>query len=185
MPGGHIHLRFQSLAFFYRGFVIFLLFLCMSILSACGFHLRGMADVPTWLDNVAIVIETGHRDLEAFLKVNLEAYHIRVTQNPAEAHYWLIIEHDYEEEHITSVSSSTTPRQYQMTYRVRYKFQEAQGREIIPSCNVVVTRQITINNDRILGSNDEENILKKEMRRDAAIQILDRIANQTSKYHDH
>ncbi len=181
MPSGRWQLKIQSFVCASRSFAILILIVFMSILSACGFHLRGMSDIPRWLDNVAIIVETGHRDLEAFLKINLEAYQIRVSQNPTEARYWIIIEQDNEDEHITSVSSSTTPRQYQMTYRVRYKFQEAQGREIVPSSNVVVTRQITINNDRILGSNDEENILKKEMRRDAAIQILDRIANQASK----
>lgn len=157
-----------------------LLIFFSAVLTACGFHLRGMTDVPSWLNQVAIVVESGHRDLKPLLKAALETYHIQVTSDLHHAHYWLIIENDYEEQHITSVSSSTTPRQYQMTYKVRYKLQEAKGREIIPPSNVVVTRQITINSDRILGSNNEENILKNEIRREAAIQILDRIANQAT-----
>lgn len=157
------------------------LLMCCLLSSGCGFHLRGMVDMPSWLNDVAIIIESGHRDLESLLKAQLDAYHIHVTSDPNQAHYWLIIEKDREEQHITSVSSSTTPRQYQMTYVVRYRLQQAKGGDIISSSQVVITRQITINSDRILGSNDEENTLKKEMRRDAAIQILDRIANQGFK----
>ncbi|MDP3561883.1 MAG: LPS assembly lipoprotein LptE [Legionellaceae bacterium] len=154
-----------------RAFLVFVIF----FLSSCGFHLRGMIDMPTWLNNVAIIIEKGHRDLKPLLQEQLEAYHIRVTSDITHARYWLIIEQDSEQQHITSVSSSTTPRQYQMTYTVRYKLQEANGKTIIPPCNVVTTRQLTVNSNRILGSNDEEEILKKEMRQDAVIQILDRI----------
>ncbi len=163
-----------------QAFKSFLLMCCL-LLSGCGFHLRGMIDMPAWLNDVAIIIESGHRDLEPMLKAQLDAYHIQVTSEPNQAHYWLIIEQDREEQHITSVSSSTTPRQYQMTYVVRYRLQQAKGKEIIPSSQIAITRQITINSDRILGSNDEENTLKKEMRRDAAIQILDRISNQSLK----
>lgn len=148
------------------------------LLVGCGFHLRGMIDMPQWVNHVAIIIETGHRDLESLLRVQFESYHIQLDENIHQAQYWLVIEQDREEQHITSVSSSTTPRQYQITYSVRYKFQKANGQEIIPSSLIVLTRQITINSDRILGSNDEENKLKKEMRRDAAIQIIERISAQ-------
>ncbi|MDP3704543.1 MAG: LPS assembly lipoprotein LptE [Legionellaceae bacterium] len=147
-------------------------------LLGCGFHLRGITDMPAWLNDVAIIIQQANHDLEPLLKEQLEAYHIRVCSNVAVAHYWLIIEQESEQQQITSVSSSTTPRQYQMIYTLRYKLQRAKGKEIIPSSNLVVTRQLTVNSNRILGSNDEEAILKREMRRDAVIQILDRIGNQ-------
>jgi len=148
------------------------------LLTSCGFHLRGMADMPPWLNDVAIIIQNANRDLEPLLKEQLEAYHIRVCTNVAGAHYWLIIEQDIERQQITSVSSSTTPRQYQLIYSVRYKLQRANGQEIMPPTKAIVTRQLTVNSNRILGSNDEELILKREMRRDAVIQILDRIGNQ-------
>lgn len=147
-------------------------------LTSCGFHLRGMMDIPPWLNDVSIIVQNAHRDLESLIKEQLEAYHIRVCSNPNAAKYWLIVDHDDDKQQITSVSSSTTPRQYQLVYTIHYKLQHANGKDVIPPCSVVVTRQLTVNSNRILGSNDEEEILKKEMRRDAVIQILDRIGNQ-------
>ncbi|MDF1928913.1 hypothetical protein PGH45_00900 [Legionella pneumophila] len=38
-----------------------------------------------------------------------------------------------------------------------------------------MSRQLTVNNDRILGSNEEQALLVSEMRRDAAIQIINRL----------
>ena len=147
--------------------------------SGCGFHLRGMVDMPQWLENVAIIQE-GQRILAPFLQDQLEAYKINVVSQPSLAKYWLIIETESFQQQITSISSSTTPRQYQLIYTVHFKLQTAQGRTIIPSSPVIVTRQLTVNSDRILGSDEEEVITRREMRRDAIIQILNRISKSTT-----
>jgi len=131
--------------------------------------------VPSWLNNVAIVVEHAHRDLGDNLAALLKSYHIVISPTPAAADYLLIIERDDTTEEIASVSSSTTARQYQLTYKVCFKLIKKNGEEIIPSTHVMVTREVTINNNRILGSNQEEALLKSEMRRDAATQILSRI----------
>ncbi len=146
------------------------------ILVSCGFHLRGMIDVPSWLNNVYIVVQQAHRDLGPLLKDQLQAYKVQVNSDPASAAYWLIVESDAIQRNISSVSSSTTPRQYQLIYTVNFKFQKAKGPELIPTSQIIITRQITINGNRILGSNDEEAQLISEMRQDAAIQIINRIS---------
>ena len=151
------------------------------LLTACGFHLRGMADMPRWFNDVAIVLQNAHRDLEPLLEEQLQAYHIRVSPDPSSAKYWLIIEHDDVHQQITSISSSTTPRQYQLIYSLTFKLQRAKGKEILPSSQIIITREATINSDRILGSTSESELLKREMRREAAVQIIDRL----SRAHDY
>lgn len=155
-----------------------LLILTTFALAGCGFHLRGMVDADSirWLNSVAIVIQQAHRDLEPLLRNQLKAYEIKVTSDPALAQYWLIIEQEDMQQNISSISSSTTPRQYELTYTLVFKLQRAKGAEIIPSNPVVITRQITLNSDRILGSKDEAELQKTEMRRDAVIQILNRLS---------
>ena len=159
-------------------FVSRCLLLTTILLAGCGFHLRGMVDRESirWLNNVAIVIQQAHRDLEPLLREQLKAYNIGVNADPAFANYWLIIENETIEQNITSISSSTTPRQYQLIYTVQFKLQQTKGAEILPISQIVVNRQITLNSNRILGSNDEEELQKEEMRRDAAIQILNRLS---------
>lgn len=151
------------------------------LLTACGFHLRGMIDMPQWLNKITIVIQNANHDLEPLLNTQLKAYSIQVCPDPSLADYWLIIEQDNFQQHVGSISSSTTPRQYQLIYTVQFKLQRAKGQEILPTTQVVVTRQITINSNRILGSTHEEDQSKSEMRREAAIQIIDRL----SRIHEH
>ena len=46
---------------------------------------------------------------------------------------------------------------------------------IIPSTNAMVTRQFTINSNRVLGSDYEGDILRKDMDKEAALQIIEHI----------
>ncbi|MDX1836836.1 hypothetical protein DIZ81_04035 [Legionella taurinensis] len=147
----------------------------VSLLAACGFKLRGVAEMPRWLNHVAVVIQDAHRDLGPLLKEQLEAYNIVVVPNPAEAQYLLIVERDHNQQQLTSVSASTTPRQYQLVYTVRFSLVKRKGPVMIRSTQVGVSRQLTVNNDRILGSDFEESTLYNEMRRDAVMQILIRL----------
>jgi len=168
-----------------RIFYRLLLMIMMFALTGCGFHLRGVFDADSlkWLNSVAIVIQKAHKDLEPLLKSQLIAYDISVTTDPALAEYWLIVDNETITQNITSISSSTTARQYEITYTVSFKLQRAKGAEVIPFNKIVITRQITLNSNRILGSSDEEELQKNEMRRDAAMQIIYRLTLADPKPH--
>jgi LPS-assembly lipoprotein len=152
-------------------------------LTGCGFHLRGTQNMPRWLNKIAIIVQNAQPDLKPLLRDQLQAYHIRVCEDPSVASYWLVIESDHVRQQIASISSSTTPRQYQLFYTVCYQLQQANGKIIQESKQITVTRLLTVNSDRILGSNDEEDRLKYEMRRDAVMQILDSIEIQAEFRH--
>ncbi len=153
----------------------FIIGMLVLLLTSCGFHLRGMADKPSGLNNVAIVVQNAHHDLGPLLKDQLQTYAIQIN-DPTQANYLLIIEQDGRRQQITNVAASTAPRQYILTYDVQFTLVKTKGEVIIPSRHVIVTRQLTVNNDRILGSNSEEATLYNEMRRDAAIQIINRLS---------
>ena len=137
--------------------------------------------MPRWLNHIAVIIDHAHRDLGPYLTDDLESYNLIVDSSPEKAQYWLVIEQDNLQERIDSVSSSTTPRQYELTYTVQFKLMHAKGAEIFSSTQISVTRQATINSDRILGSTQEEALLIDEMRHEAAIQIMNQVSLKLSK----
>ena len=148
------------------------------LLSACGFHLRGLIDVPEWLDNVSIISKDGNKELVSLLKSQLEGYKVEVNPEPALAKYWLIINKITFQQQIVSVGASTNPRQYQLILTVEFMLQTSKGQIIKTPRTVAVSRQLTVNNDRILGSNEEETVLISEMRREAVIQIINRLSRK-------
>lgn len=144
----------------------------------CGLHLQGLYDMPKWFNNVAIVNQNVQHDLRPLIAEELRAYKIHLCHKESNADYLLILEEDKQSENITAVSSSTTPRQYQMNYIVRYKVQRTKnGKDVVPSSKAHVTRLFTINSNRILGSDYEGDLLRKEMYKDAVAQIIDHIEN--------
>lgn len=156
---------------------ILLMVICI---AGCGFKLRGWADMPAWLNNVAIIVQEAHRDLIPKLKDQLEGYGVHIA-DPAHADFLLVIENDSIKQQITSISASTTPRQYQLIYMVQFSLiNKITGKPIISSGHVLVTRQLTVNNDRILGSDSEGSTINAEMRRDAVMQIINRISRKAT-----
>ncbi len=151
------------------------IWLISSLLLGCGFHLRGTIDMPLWLNQIALVNEQAHHDLEPQLENQLKAYHIAL-RSPTQASYILIIEADKSYQQITNVAASTAPRQYTLFYEVRFKLIKAKGATILPSSQITVTRQLTVNSNRILGSDAEETTLFSEMRKEAALQIINRLS---------
>lgn len=147
-------------------------------MQGCGFHLRGIADIPEWLNNVAIISNDGDKELISMLNTTLEGYKIDVNPDPSAAKYWLVINHATVQQQIISIGASTNPRQYQLTLAIEYLLQTRKGEMVKPKRTVVVNRQLTVNNDRILGSNEEELLLVSEMRREAVILILNRLSRQ-------
>lgn len=133
-------------------------------LSACGFHLRGLIDVPEWLNNVSIISRDGNKELASVLKSQLEGYRIKVNPDPSLAKYWLIINKSNLQRQIISIGASTNPRQYQLILTIEFMLQSSKGQIIKAPRIISVSRQLTVNNDRILGSNDEESVLVSEMR---------------------
>lgn len=136
--------------------------------------------MPTSFKNVIIIKEAVHPDLATFLEARFLGYHIAVLKEPKNADYTLVLEKEHIEQNITSVSASTSPRQYQIYYAVTYSLIAKKAPPIIASHTLILTRQVTINNDRILGSDYEESLILKEMRNDAAMQIMMRISKQLS-----
>ena len=95
----------------------------ISNISGCGFHLRSIKAAPQWLRNVSIIAQPGQRELHNLLSNQLQADNIVINPDPALATYWLVIESEHIDRHIISVSSSTTPRQYQLAYSINFKLQ--------------------------------------------------------------
>jgi LPS-assembly lipoprotein len=148
------------------------------LLSACGFHLRGMIHIPAWLNNIAIISKNDDKQLISILQTQLEGYNVHVNPDDALATYWLVINQVVINRQIISIGASTNPRQYNLVLSINYMLETRKGKIIKTPRTVSVARQLTVNNDRILGSTDEEDILIGEMKHDAVVQIINQLSHR-------
>lgn len=148
-------------------------------MSACGFHLRGLMVFPSSLQNLYILVPTNGRDLKIKLEDQLKAYRVHPVPNVTQATYQLIIDDLKFTRQIANISSSTTPRQFQLIYTVEYHFIDAQGHHLIPQGRAQSQRLVSMNSERLLGSNYEQDFFMHEMEDELCTQILTTINHAT------
>jgi LPS-assembly lipoprotein len=145
------------------------------LLTSCGFHLRGFQDKPAWITELVIVNQNADRKFSDKLEKNLQGYAIEViTEDTKASPLWVTLLNDELTQDLDSVSSSTTPRQYQLTYQLHFQIQY-KNQMLINAGTLSSTRQLTINSNRILGSNDERDQLKAAMQAEVAQQLIVRL----------
>lgn len=152
-----------------------IILLSINLLS-CGFHLRGFIDLPSWLRNVSVINNTHDQELKNIVATRLKSNNITTLPCPEDADIHLVLLNEEFRQDISSVSSASSPRQYQLSYKLCFSVVKKDGTIIVPPTKINVSRQITINNNRILGSDNEEAITKREIKNNAVTQLLSRIS---------
>lgn len=76
---------------------------------------------------------------------------------------------------ILSVSSTGRVREYQLRYSILFRVNDQKGREIVPDTKVEVNRVLPYSDSAILSAGAEEQILLRDMKKDAILRIMDRI----------
>lgn len=138
--------------------------------TACGFQLRGQAQLPFKTINVPNLSQLG-----ADLARNIEAAsNAKIVDSPAEAEAILSILGEAREKVILSLNTQGQVQEYTLRYRVRFQVADGRGGDFIAPSDIVLRRDITFNN-QVLGKENEEELLYRDMRVDAVQQILRRL----------
>jgi LPS-assembly lipoprotein len=149
--------------------VAVLLALCAT--AGCGFKLRGVQTFP--FDSISVPLNT---PLGFELKRNIAAAseQTKLVDSVTEADAVLSILSEAQEKVILSLNTQGRVREYQLRYRVVYRVASPKGADFIPPTTVLLTRDITFN-DQVLAKETEEVQLYREMRSDLVQQIVRRL----------
>lgn len=143
--------------------------------SGCSFHLRGLQELPQVLNPIAVVCKNVAPSWGSILKKYLRTANLNVVDTAADARYWLLIQNEDIQKNIMSISSGSSSRQYQLIYKITFSLNQTKGKTLISEVPLLASRLLTINNDRILGSHDEEEKIMNDIRQDIARQIIYRL----------
>jgi LPS-assembly lipoprotein len=146
--------------------------LCLTV-AACGFRLRGTAEVP--FERLYVPNPTGGLALD--LKRNLQAgTRARVVDDPKDADAILAITEESRAKEILSLTGTGRVREFTLRYRVGFRVHDGKGGEYVPANTIQLQRDVTFNDAEILAKEAEEQLLYRDMQSDMVQQIIRRLA---------
>jgi LPS-assembly lipoprotein len=141
------------------------------VLAGCGFQLRGEQTFP--FDSIYV---PPNNLLATDLARNIAAgTNAKVVDSPTEAQAQFQLLGELQEKVIVALNTQGRVREYQLRYRVLFRVAGAKGFDYIPRADIVLTRDITFN-DQILSLENQEQLLYRDMRSDMVQQIMRRMA---------
>ena len=142
-------------------------------LAACGFQLRGTAEVP--FSTIYVPTVAGGIGLE--LKRNIQAgTNAKVVDDPKRAEAVMEFTEETRTKDILSLTGTGRVREFQLRYRVGFRVHDGKGGEFIPQTSIALTRDITFNDTDVLAKEAEEQLLFRDMQSDMVQQIMRRLA---------
>src|SRR5690606_19066009 len=145
-------------------------------LCACGFQLQGRTKLPAPLSTTYVQAEDEQSDFVVNLRKALIASGARLTARSSEAKSTVDILEDRVTERVLSVSASNIPREYELTYTVRFAVR-ADGNDLLPPQEVAVTRDYSFDERALLAKEHEEAILREALARDLVGIVMRRLGS--------
>ena len=146
------------------------------LVAACGFQLRGQADLPG--DMARTYIATDDR-LSLFyrkLRAELRGNGIDVVDTPVEATAVLNILYDRTGQRVLSVSARNVPREYEVFYTVGFSLDVGET-TALSAQEQTVTRSYTYDETLVLGKAHEEDILRDAIADDVVRLVMYQLAS--------
>jgi LPS-assembly lipoprotein len=146
--------------------------LCVA-LAACGFHLRGTADLP--FETLYLPGATGGIALD--LKRNIQAgTRVKVVDDAKKADAVMQFSEESRTKEILSLTGTGRVREFQLRYRVGFRVHDGKGGDYVPQSTIQLSRDIGFNDSEVLAREAEEGLLYRDMQTDMVQQIMRRLA---------
>ncbi|MDY0072696.1 MAG: LPS assembly lipoprotein LptE [Thauera sp.] len=144
------------------------------LISGCGFQLRG---------NQALNFASVHLNMPASSPLGSKLRQLisansstRIVEDPAAAEVRLQILANERGREILSLTGAGKVREYQLSQHLRYQLLDTAGNSLLDPATLSATREYTFDDSLILGKEQEEELLYRDMEEDLLQQLLRRLA---------
>ncbi len=147
----------------------------MTLMSGCGFHLRGQASLPAALATPYLEASDRYTPLHAALAARLRAAGAKLATDPATASAVIHLHKDETGRELLSVSARNTPGEFEVYYTVEYSV-SAGGSDLLARQRVTLTRDFSYDETAVLAKEREEQSLRAALADELAGLMLRRLA---------
>lgn len=150
--------------------------LTATMLSACGFHLRGASDMALPFKTIYL----GFADSSTLgntLKRNIRgAGNTAILPDPKEADAILDVLSETREKSVLSLNSQGRVREYTLIYTFKFRVRDGKSNELLAPTEIRLARDINYDDSQTLAKESEEAMLYRDMQNDLVSQILRRLS---------
>lgn len=146
------------------------------LLSACGFQLRGSALRDSMPFKSIYVSIASASPINIELKRNLHAGDIIVTTDPKEAEVMMDVLSENKKREILSLNAQGRVREYRLTYTLRFRVRNSQGKIVLTPTTISQRRTLNYNESQAQAREVEQTDLYRDMQTDMVRQIMRRLA---------
>ncbi len=150
---------------------LFLAIVLAFLVSACGFQLRGIADLPF----KSIYIQGGNLSLKKDLIQQLKINNIKVLDSVEGAEFVLELINETYEKRILSLSGKGLVREFELNYKANFRTRAAENPVWSQVQTVETRRDFSYSDNALLGKAEEEAGLNIDMRKDVTREIMRRL----------
>jgi len=144
--------------------------LITGLLSGCGFHLRGAADLK--LQKLHIQSESADKIANEVRRFLTEKG-VQVVPTSKVAQAVLYLRNETVERRVLSVSSTSGKlEEIELNYRVEMEVRKPDNRILLKKQLISLLRDYRFDKNAVLAAGSEEDILREEMQRDVVGQII-------------
>ena len=140
-------------------------------LAACGFHLRGLANLPfqsVYISGSASIVED--------LKKSFSSSGVKVLPSPEGAQALVEFLSETNEKRILSLSGGGKVSEYELVYMLSYRARLATATEWGPEQRVEMRRAFTYDDTQLLAKSYEEARLSNDLHADAVREVVRRLS---------
>ncbi|TDG12574.1 hypothetical protein E2F43_13355 [Seongchinamella unica] len=156
-----------------------LLILAMAtLLTACGFHLRGTGGVnisDEWR-SMYLVSSNPNSEFSREVKTRFAANGVQWQEDNKAANYSVVLGPERFSQRNLSLNSEARAAEFELTMRSTFSVRNSSGETVIENTTSSVVKQMENDPRNVVGKSEEIRILKSEMRSELAQQIMRRIA---------
>lgn len=139
---------------------LILVLVVSTLVSGCGFHLRGSIPLPEQLKLIAVSSED--RELRDEMVSALEAAEAEVVDDPEAARAVLDLYQVDFERTVRTIDTRGKVTGYNLRYNVRYRVVNEEGEELRES-RVAIRRDYNFDPNEVLQAEEEEEALREDM----------------------
>jgi LPS-assembly lipoprotein len=153
--------------------------LLVTLLSACGFRLRGTASLPH--ETLYISGPAYSAFANDLKRAILSGTNTRLADDASNADATLFVLGENRAKVILTLTSQGTVREFQLRYGVSYRLADKAGKELVQPTEIVVLRSYVFNDQQALAAEAEEAVLYRDMQEDAVQQLLRRLSSPADR----